>query len=409
MYCSNPRNAKGLLTSAIESNDPVIFFEPKRCYRGPFYGDPHNVPTWNNHPDGEVPEDYYAIPLEQANIVQEGSACTVIAWGAMVHVCEQAIKDSGVDCELIDLQTLVPWDRDTVVNSVKKTGRVVIVHEAPKTSGFGAEMSASIQERCFYHLEAPIERVHWLGHTLPPHDRMGLPAQSISHCRSHTKNTGGMNMGKFEFKLPDIGEGVVEGEIVEWMVAVEDTVKEDDPILSVMTDKATVEIPAPCDGTVASIVGEAGDILPVGGVCIVFDVDGEGNASASSEPVAEEAPAVEEVAAPVAEEKAPEPAPAPTLLPLRQQPPLRWLVLPARRPSPRQPFASEPVPPTSTSNWLQARVLLGASATPTSTGTSPAVPPQQPQRCPWVASPRSPETAPRTSRSSGCDARLPTA
>ncbi|MGB1500157.1 MAG: dihydrolipoamide acetyltransferase family protein, partial [Poseidonia sp.] len=105
--------------------------------------------------------------------------------------------------------------------------------------------------------------------------------------------------------------GVVEGEIVEWMVAVGDTVKEDDPILSVMTDKATVEIPAPCDGTVTSIVGEAGDILPVGGVCIVFDVDGEGNASEASEPVAEEAPAVEEKVEPVVEEKAPEPAPAP--------------------------------------------------------------------------------------------------
>ena len=118
-------------------------------------------------------------------------------------------------------------------------------------------------------------------------------------------------MGKFEFKLPDIGEGVVEGEIVEWMVAVGDTVKEDDPILSVMTDKATVEIPAPCDGTVASIIGEAGDILPVGGVCIVFDVDGEGNASEASEPVAEEAPAVEEKVEPVVEEKAPEPVPAP--------------------------------------------------------------------------------------------------
>ena len=118
-------------------------------------------------------------------------------------------------------------------------------------------------------------------------------------------------MGKFEFKLPDIGEGVVEGEIVEWMVAVGDTVKEDDPILSVMTDKATVEIPAPCDGTVASIVGEAGDILPVGGVCIVFDVDGEGNASEASEPVVKDAPAVEEKVEPVVEEKAPEPAPAP--------------------------------------------------------------------------------------------------
>ncbi len=118
-------------------------------------------------------------------------------------------------------------------------------------------------------------------------------------------------MGKYEFKLPDIGEGVVEGEVVEWMVAVGDTVKEDDPILSVMTDKATVEIPAPCDGVVASIVGEAGDILPVGGVCIVFDVEGEGNASEAAEPVAEETPVVEETPEPVVEEKTPEPAPAP--------------------------------------------------------------------------------------------------
>ena len=83
-------------------------------------------------------------------------------------------------------------------------------------------------------------------------------------------------MGTFEFKLPDIGEGVVEGEIVEWLVAVGDSIKEDDPILSVMTDKATVEIPAPCEGTVKSMVGEAGDILPVGAVCIVFEVDGDG-------------------------------------------------------------------------------------------------------------------------------------
>tara|TARA_B100000941_G_scaffold93578_1_gene64971 strand:- start:1583 stop:2593 length:1011 start_codon:yes stop_codon:yes gene_type:complete len=159
VYCSNPNNAKGLLTSAIESNDPVIFFEPKRCYRGPFYGDPHNVPTWKGHPKAEVPEGYYSIPLEKAEVVLQGKSCTVIAWGAMVHVAEQGIKDSGVDAELIDLQTLLPWDRDTVVNSVKKTGRCVIVHEAPKTSGFGAEMSASIQERCFWHLESPIIRV----------------------------------------------------------------------------------------------------------------------------------------------------------------------------------------------------------------------------------------------------------
>lgn len=116
-------------------------------------------------------------------------------------------------------------------------------------------------------------------------------------------------MGTFAFKLPDIGEGVVEGEVVEWMVAVGDTVKEDDPILSVMTDKATVEIPAPCDGTVTKIIGDAGDILPVGVVCIEFEVDGDGNASAS-EP--EPAPAKEEKTEPVPE---PEPAPEPEAAP----------------------------------------------------------------------------------------------
>ena len=113
-------------------------------------------------------------------------------------------------------------------------------------------------------------------------------------------------MGTFAFKLPDIGEGVVEGEVVEWMVAKGDTVKEDDPILSVMTDKATVEIPAPCDGTVTKIIGDAGDILPVGVVCIEFEVEGDGNASASED---EPAPAEEEKTEPVAE---PEPAPEPS-------------------------------------------------------------------------------------------------
>jgi 2-oxoisovalerate dehydrogenase E2 component (dihydrolipoyl transacylase) len=123
-----------------------------------------------------------------------------------------------------------------------------------------------------------------------------------------------MNMGTFAFKMPDIGEGVVEGEVVEWMVAVGDTVKEDDPILSVMTDKATVEIPSPVDGTVTKVVGEAGDILPVGVVCIEFEVDGAGNASAS-----DDAPAAKEATAPAAKESKPEPtpevAPAPTPAP----------------------------------------------------------------------------------------------
>ena len=122
-------------------------------------------------------------------------------------------------------------------------------------------------------------------------------------------------MGTFAFKMPDIGEGVVEGEVVEWMVAVGDTVKEDDPILSVMTDKATVEIPSPVDGTVTKVVGEAGDILPVGVVCIEFEVEGAGNASASEEaPAKKAAPEPKEEPAP-APAAAPTPAPAPAPAP----------------------------------------------------------------------------------------------
>ena len=128
-------------------------------------------------------------------------------------------------------------------------------------------------------------------------------------------------MGTYAFKLPDIGEGVVEGEVVEWMVSVGDTIKEDDPILSVMTDKATVEIPSPVDGKVTKIIGEPGDILPVGEVCIEFEVDGAGNASSSTgedeptpeptpEPVAEPAPVKEEVKPEPVAEKAPEPVAA---------------------------------------------------------------------------------------------------
>ena len=124
-------------------------------------------------------------------------------------------------------------------------------------------------------------------------------------------------MGTYAFKLPDIGEGVVEGEVVEWMVSVGDVVKEDDPILSVMTDKATVEIPSPVDGKVTKIIGEPGDILPVGEVCIEFEVDGAGNASASTEevdakpePVAEPAPTKEEVKPEPVADKVPEPVAA---------------------------------------------------------------------------------------------------
>jgi len=157
---SNPYDAKGLLLSAIESPDPVIFLEPKRLYNGPFDGH-HDRPvaSWKNHALGEVPADYYTVPLSKAAVRREGRDVSVLAYGTMVYVAEAAASETGVSAEIVDLRTLVPIDLETIVASVKKTGRCVIVHEATRTSGFGAELSAMVQEECFYHLEAPIERV----------------------------------------------------------------------------------------------------------------------------------------------------------------------------------------------------------------------------------------------------------
>ena len=141
---SSPYDAKGLLVAAIRDPDPVIFFEPKRIYR-----------AFRE----EVPEDEYVLPIGKARTVCEGNELTVVSWGASVVQCMQAIEKSGKSIELIDLRTIYPFDAEAVEASVRKTGRCVVVHEAPLTCGFGAEISARIMERCFLHLEAPVQRV----------------------------------------------------------------------------------------------------------------------------------------------------------------------------------------------------------------------------------------------------------
>jgi 2-oxoisovalerate dehydrogenase E1 component beta subunit len=157
---SNPYDAKGLLIAAIEDDDPVIFFEPKRLYNGPFDGDPNKpaVP-WSTHPKGEVPEEHYRVPIGRAEVVKEGSAISVITYGTMVHVCEAAARALNLDAEVIDIRSIVPLDVETIAASVKKTGRCVVAHEATRFAGFGAELMATVQEECFWHLEAPVQRV----------------------------------------------------------------------------------------------------------------------------------------------------------------------------------------------------------------------------------------------------------
>ena len=157
---STPYDAKGLLLAAIEDNDPVIFFEPKRIYNGPFDGHyDRPVQPWAKHPASDVPEGHYTIPLGKAAVVREGQDLTILAYGTMVHVALSVVEELGVDADVIDLRTLMPLDIGTIEASVKKTGRCLVIHEATRTGGFGAELSALVQERCFYHLEAPVERV----------------------------------------------------------------------------------------------------------------------------------------------------------------------------------------------------------------------------------------------------------
>ena len=157
---SNPYDAKGLLIAAIEDNDPVIFFEPKRIYNGPFSGYyDRPVEPWAKHAASAVPEGYYRIELGKAAVARSGEALTVLTYGTMVHVALTVVEEQGVDAEVIDLRSLMPIDIATIAASVEKTGRCLIIHEATRTSGFGAELAALVQERCFYHLEAPVERV----------------------------------------------------------------------------------------------------------------------------------------------------------------------------------------------------------------------------------------------------------
>lgn len=157
---SNPYDAKGLLISAIETDDPVIYLEPKRIYNGPFDGHHDQASmSWSKHELGEVPEGRYTVPIGRAEIRRVGAAVTVLSYGTMVHVVLAAVRESGIDAEVIDLRTLAPLDLEAIVESVEKTGRCVVVHEATLTSGFGAELCALVQQHAFYSLAAPVERV----------------------------------------------------------------------------------------------------------------------------------------------------------------------------------------------------------------------------------------------------------
>ncbi|XP_032224268.2 2-oxoisovalerate dehydrogenase subunit beta, mitochondrial-like [Nematostella vectensis] len=144
----SPIQAKGLLLASVRDPNPVVFFEPKILYRQAVE---------------DVPVKDYSLPLSEAEVLEKGSDLTLVGWGTQIHVLREVSKlakeQLGVSCELIDLRTILPWDKDTVCQSVEKTGRLLIAHEACHTGGFGGEIASTVQDRCFLSLEAPIQRV----------------------------------------------------------------------------------------------------------------------------------------------------------------------------------------------------------------------------------------------------------
>ncbi|MDO6477421.1 alpha-ketoacid dehydrogenase subunit beta [Alteromonas sp. 1_MG-2023] len=160
----NPYQAKGLLLASIRDDNPVLFMEPKRLYRASV---------------SDVPEEDYELPLGKADVVQEGKDITLVGWGAQIEILQKAAEkalDDGINCEIIDLRSIAPWDAQTVAESVMKTGRLLINHEAPQTGGFASEIAATIQEQCFLYLEAPVARVCGLDTPYPlSHEKEYMP------------------------------------------------------------------------------------------------------------------------------------------------------------------------------------------------------------------------------------------
>ena len=281
---SNPYDAKGLLIAAIEDNDPVIFLEPKRIYNGPFDGH-HERPVvpWSGHPLGDVPDGHYSVPLGCAVVRRSGEDLTVLAYGTMVHVAEAAADETGVDAEIIDLRTLLPLDTDTIAASVAQDRPVRHrprgdAHERARGRAVGPGAGALLL------LVGGADRAgDRLGHAVPARPGVGLLPRPRPRRRRLQAGDGRLTVGTYVVKLPDVGEGVAEAELVEWHVAVGDVVTEDQPIADVMTDKATVELPSPVSGTIARLGAEAGDVVAIGSELVWIETDGEKVADSAAE------------------------------------------------------------------------------------------------------------------------------
>ena len=232
---ATPADAKGLIIAAIEDPNPVLFFEHKHLYR---------------RIKGEVPDERYSIPIGEARIHQEGDDITIVTWGAMVYTAEEAAAQiDDLSVEIVDLRTVMPWDKEAVLASVRKTSKVIVLHEDTHTGGFGAEIAATIAEEAFEDLDAPPKRIAAPDTPVPfaPVLEEAFLPQVVGRGRRAARGrrllmaTGTV----VDVVMPQMGVSVSEGTITRWLKNVGDTIQADEPLLEISTDKVDTEVPEP--------------------------------------------------------------------------------------------------------------------------------------------------------------------
>ena len=282
---ATPYDAKGILKSAIRDGNPVVYFEHKRLYRSI---------------KEDLPEGDFTVPIGVAEIRKEGGDLSIITYGGTLGQSLDAAriveKEDGLAVEVLDLRTLLPLDREAILATARKTGKVLVVHEDRLTGGIGGEVSAIIMENAFEYLDGPVRRVAAADRAR----RVQSSRSRTSSCRAPTRSWTRFAAWRriemaIDVTMPQMGESVVEGTITKWLVKEGDVVIEDQPLVEISTDKVDTEIPSPGAGRIAKIVAAEGQTLPVGATIAVI------------EPAGAEAPAKLKVVAPKA---APKPEPA---------------------------------------------------------------------------------------------------
>ncbi len=257
---ATPEDAKGLLISAIEDPNPVLFFEHKHLYR---------------RIKAEVPEERYTTPIGKARTHREGDDISVITWGAMVYTADEAaqqLETDGVSVEIIDLRTVMPWDKAAVLESVRKTSKVLVLHEDTRTGGFGAEIAATIAEEAFEDLDAPVKRVAAPDTPVPfspPLEKAFIPqvddvVAGSSRARGVLGRSRMATETAIDVVMPQMGVSVSEGTITRWLKQEGEQVEADEPLLEISTDKVDTEVPSPASGTVTQILVQEGETVDVG-------------------------------------------------------------------------------------------------------------------------------------------------